>query len=245
MTATRDAPFLSVVIPVYRGENVIESTIDAVERHAVRRGWTIEVVVAVSGHADRSRELAERAAATHGNVVVLDTTDRFGKGGAVSAGMLVARGDVCCFIDADNGASFDQVDRALPLLDEYDVVIGSRYVVGGDPGRRTFARTLVSRGGNLLMKLLLRLPYEDTRAPLKVFRREAAKDLFGASRLAGFGFDSEVLFIARTRGYRVYELPVAWEPFAESTVNVRVEVVRSILELVQIRWNALRGRYGR
>jgi dolichyl-phosphate beta-glucosyltransferase len=243
MTTSDDEPFLSVVIPVYRGENVIASTIDAVERHAKDRGWPIEVVVAVSGYEDRSQELARTAAATYGNVVVLDTTDRFGKGGAVKAGMVVARGRVCCFIDADNGAPFDQIDRALPLLEENDLVIGSRYVPGGDPGRRSFARTVVSRGGNLLMKALLRLPYEDTRAPLKVFRREAAKDLFSVSRLAGFGFDSEILFVAHARGYRVYELPIVWQPFAETTVDVRVEVVRSMVELLQIRWNALRGRY--
>jgi len=235
--------FLSVVIPVYRGEKVIEGTIDAVERHAARRGWEIEILVAASGHEDRSQELAERAAAVHGNVVVLDTTADFGKGGAVRAGMAVARGHACCFIDADNGVSFDQIDKALPLLDDYDLVIGSRYVTGGEAGRRSLARRLVSRGGNLLMKVLLRLPYEDTRAPLKVFRRDAAKHLFASSRLPGFGFDSEILFIARRCGYRIFELPVTWQPFDESTVNVRVEVLRSMFELFQVRWNALVGRY--
>jgi dolichyl-phosphate beta-glucosyltransferase len=236
-------PFLSVVVPVYRGENVIGPTIEAVERHASRRRWEIEVIVAATGSGDRTREIVREAVAAYGNVVLLDATAQFGKGGAVKAGMAVARGEICCFIDADNAVSFDQIDRALPLLGRYDIVIGSRYVPGGDPGRRSVARTVVSRGGNVLMQLVLGLPYADTRAPLKVFRRDAAKRLFGACRLLGFGFDSEVLFLAGRFGYTVNELPVRWNPFEESTVDIRVEVVRSLFELLQIRWNWLRGRY--
>jgi glycosyltransferase involved in cell wall biosynthesis len=237
-------PFLSVVIPVYRGEKVIRQTIEAVERHASRRGWEIEIIVAVSESGDRTRELAEAAMATYSNVVVLDATAQFGKGGAVKSGMAVARGKICCFIDADNAVSFEQIDRALPRLGRYDIVIGSRYVTGGDPGRRSMARTAVSRGGNLLMQLVLGMPYADTRAPLKLFRKDVAKRLFAASRLRGFGFDSEILFLAGRFGYTVDELPVRWAPFEESTVDIRVEVVRSLWELLQIRWNWLRGRYG-
>lgn len=236
-------PFLSVVIPAYRSEKVIGSTIEAVEQHANQRRWEIEVIVAASGSGDRTRDIAQEAAVSYGNVVVLDTTEQFGKGGAVKAGMAAARGEICSFIDADNGVSFEQIDRALPLLGRYDIVIGSRYLPGGDPGRRSILRTLVSRGGNLLMQLALGLPYADTRAPLKVFRRDVAKRLFGASQLRGFGFDSEVLFLAGRLGYTVYELPVTWHPLEETTVNVRVEVVRSLLELLQVRWNWVRGRY--
>jgi dolichyl-phosphate beta-glucosyltransferase len=238
-----ETPFLSVIIPVYRGEKVIQSTIDAVQSHARERGWDIEIVVGASDGGDRTLDLGREAAAKYDNVVLLDTTGQSGKGGAVKAGMIVARGEVCCFIDADNAVSFDQIDRALPLLDRYDIVIGSRYVLGGDPGRRRLSRTLVSRGGNLLMKLVLGLPHADTRAPLKLFRREVAKRLFAVSRLRGFGFDSEVLFLARRFGYTVYELPVTWKPFPESTVNIRVQVLRSVAELVEIRWGWLRGRY--
>jgi dolichyl-phosphate beta-glucosyltransferase len=241
--AGADRPFLSVVIPVYRGEKVIRSTIDAVERHARERRWDVEIVVAASDGGDRTLECAREVATNYDNVVVLDTTAQFGKGGAVKAGMMVARGEACCFIDADNAVSFDQIGRGLPLLERHDIVIGSRYVPGGDPGRRRLSRTVVSRGGNLLMKLALGLPYADTRAPLKIFRGEVAKRLFAASRLRGFGFDSEILFLARRFGYSTYELPVSWQPFDESTVNIRVEVLRSFAELIEIRWNWLRGRY--
>jgi len=237
-------PFLSVVIPVYRGEKVISSTIEAIERHASERQWEIEIILATSEGGDRTLELGREAVARYDNVHLLDTTAQFGKGGAVKAGMMAARGDVCAFIDADNAAPFEQIEKGLPLLGRYDIVIGSRYVPGGDPGRRRLSRTVVSRAGNLAIKLVLGLPYADTRAPLKIFRGEVAKRLFAASRLRGFGFDSEVLFLAKRFGYSVAELPVSWQPFEESTVNVRVEVFRSVAELIQVRWNWLRGRYG-
>ena len=243
MSAAAGETFLSVVIPAYRGERVLRGTIDAVEAHAAARGWEIEVIVAASGGRDATWVVAQDAADAYADVVVLDTSAQFGKGGAIKAGMAVARGRFCCFVDADNGVSFDQVDAALPLLATYDVVIGSRYVAGGDAGRRSIARTVVSRGGNLLMKLVLGLAYADTRAPLKVFRRDVAKRLFAASRLRGFGFDTEILFLAGRLGYSVRELPVTWKAFDETTVDVRVEVFRSLFELVQIRWYALRGLY--
>lgn len=243
MNAGDGEPFLSVVIPVYRGERVLRGTIDAVEAHAASRGWEIEVIVAASGGRDATWAVAQEAAETYPNVVVLNASAEFGKGGAIKAGMEVTRGRLCCFVDADNGVSFDQIDAMLPLLATYDVVIGSRYVAGGDAGRRSVARTVVSRGGNLLMKLVLGLGYADTRAPLKAYRRDVAKRLFAASRLRGFGFDTEILYLAGRLGYLVREVPVTWNAFEETTVDVRVEVFRSLFELLQIRWYALRGLY--
>lgn len=236
-------PYLSVIIPVFRGESVIRRTIDAVEAHAKTHGWDIEIVVAVSRSGDRTEDVVAVAASDYANVRVLDTTAQFGKGGAVKMGMAVAQGDICCFIDADNAVSFDQVDRLLPHLNDSDVVIGSRYVAGGDPGKRSLVRTILSRGGNLLMRVVLDLHYADTRAPLKIFRREVAKRLFGRARLCGFGFDSEVLFLADRYGYTVREVAVTYEPLEESTVRVPSAAVRSILELLEVRWNWLRGRY--
>jgi dolichyl-phosphate beta-glucosyltransferase len=242
-STTRSPPFLSVVVPVFEGARVIRSTIDEVQRHAGRRGWDLEIIVAECRSRDRTAEVVAQAAREYANVTVLDASARPGKGGAVKMGMAVAQGEVRCFIDADNAVSFDQIDSTLPLLGAYDVVIGSRYTMGGDPGKRPLRRTLVSRGGNILMRLALGLRYADTRAPLKVFRAEAAERLFGQLRLRGFGFDSELLFLADRYGLRVAEMPVSFRPFEESTVRIRTEVFKSILELLQVRWNWFRGRY--
>jgi dolichyl-phosphate beta-glucosyltransferase len=241
----RERPFLSVVVPAYRAGAVLRPTIDAVERHAVTRRWELEVIVVTSGGDERTSAIAREAARDYQDVVVLDARANVGKGGALKLGMRAARGTVCCFIDADNAVPFDQIDVALPLLDDSDVAIASRYMVGAEPGKRRLARRVLSRGGNLLIKLLLGLPYTDTRAPLKVFRSDAAKELFERIRLRGFGFDSELLFLAGRYGYRVTEFPVRFHEDGESTVRVPTAAVSSIIELLQVRWYWLRGRYRR
>jgi dolichyl-phosphate beta-glucosyltransferase len=237
------APDISVVVPVFEGEHVIRETIDAVESYAVRKGWEIEVVIGFSEGRDRTGEILEQALTEYDNIAVVDTTAAHGKGGAVQGAMALTRGKVRCFIDADSGVSFDQIDAGLDLLDEYDIAIGSRYRQGGSAGRRTLPRRILSRGGNLLIRLILGLRFTDTRAPLKVYRGAVADHLFPALRLQGFGFDSELLFLAERLGYRTVEFPVRWESGGQSTVSVPRDAVSSILELLQVRWHWLRGTY--
>lgn len=238
-----DDPFLSVVIPVFEGEHVVRATIEAVQAHAALRGWPIEIVVGYARGNDRTGEILDEACSDFDNVSMVDTTDHFGKGGAVRGAMARTRGSVRCFIDADSGVSFDQVDRALELIADYDIVIGSRYVPGGSPGRRSLGRIMLSRGGNLLMRTFLRLPFADTRAPLKVYRGDVADRLFPMLRLDGFGFDTELLFLARKLDLRVLEFPVRWESGDETTVRIHLDAVRSLLELLEIKWQWVRGGY--
>jgi dolichyl-phosphate beta-glucosyltransferase len=240
-----DEPFLSVVIPVFEGEEVIRGTVEAVKSHAAERGWAIEIVVGFSDGRDGTRRLLEELTREHSELSVVETTAQFGKGGAVRGAMAQTRGRARCFIDADNGASFDQVDRGLELLEEHDIAVGSRYVAGGSAGRRTLSRALLSRGGNVLMRIVLGLRGTDTRAPLKVYRGGAADRLFPLLRLNGFGFDSELLFLARKLGYRTVEFPVRWESGERTSVRVPRDAFRSVLELFQIRWNWQVGTYGR
>ena len=159
--------------------------------------------------------------------------------------MAEAQGEYRCFIDADNGVSFEQIDGAFQLIDQYDIVIGSRYVEGGEHGKRALSRTIMSRGGNLLFRLILGLDYTDTRAPMKLYRGSVADALFPTLRLGGFGFDTELLFLAKRRGFTVREYPVTWDPGDESTANFRRDAIVSILELFQVRWYWLTGRYRR
>jgi glycosyltransferase involved in cell wall biosynthesis len=212
-----DDPFLSVVIPVFEGEHVVRATIEAVQAHAALRRWPIEIVVGYARGNDRTCEILDEACSDYENVSMVDTTDHFGKGGAVRGAMGRTRGSVRCFVDADSGVPFDQVDRALELVADYDIVIGSRYVPGGSPGRR-------SRGGNLL-------------------RGDVTDRLFPMLRLDGFGIDTELLFLARKLDLRVLEFPVRWESGDETTVKIHHDAVRSLLELLEIKWHWVRGGY--
>src|SRR4029453_15929441 len=125
--------------------------------------------------------------------------------------------------------------------DRCDIVIGSRYTEGGSHGRRPLSKTIMSRGGNALFRLILGLDYTDTRAPMKLYRAHVAEELFPRLRLTGFGFDTELLFLARKLGYGVREYPVSWTEGATSIVSFRRDAVVSIIELFQVRWYWLTG----
>jgi dolichyl-phosphate beta-glucosyltransferase len=236
------SPYLTVAFSAYRAERFIRTTLEAVSRHVAEKGWEAEILPVV----ERTKPVAELVvdfARQHPEVRPIVIDHLAGKGWAIQRAMAEARGDYCCFIDADNGVFFAQIDRAFELIDRYDIVIGSRYMKGGGHGKRALLKTMLSRGGNVLFKVILGLNFTDTRAPMKLYRGEVAADLFPRLRLPGFGFDTELLFLAKRLGYTVREYPVTWEPGDETTVSFRRDAIRSILELFQVRWYWLTGRY--
>jgi dolichyl-phosphate beta-glucosyltransferase len=239
-----DAPSLSVVISAYGSASFIWSTLEAVTRHLAERDWDAEVLPVVDRN-ELVAVLVDDFASKHPVVRPVFIDNAAGKGRAIQQGMAKARGEYRCFIDADNGVSFGQIDGAFELIDRYDIVIGSRYMEGGVHGKRTLSKTIMSRGGNLLFRLILGLDYTDTRAPMKLYRGSVADALFPKLRLRGFGFDTELLFLAKRLGFTVREYPVSWNAGDESTVNFRRDAIVSILELFQVRWYWLTGRYRR
>jgi len=237
-------PYLTVVFSAYRAESFIRTTLEAVSHHVAEKGWKAEILPVV-GRREPVADLVFDFARRHPEVRPIVIDQAAGKGRAIQRAMAEARGDYRCFIDADNAVSFEQIDGAFELIDRYDILIGSRYMKGGSPGKRVLSKTIMSRGGNVLFKLILGLDYADTRAPMKLYRAEAAADLFPRLRLPGFGFDTELLFLAKRLGYKVQEYPVTWEPGDETTVKLRRDAILSILELFQVRWYWLTGRYRR
>jgi len=236
--------FLSVIIPVHNEENRIGTTLDAVAKHLKDKKYDAEVIVVNANSTDKTAEIVSSKKDKFSHLHLLGGHKSInGKGMAIRIGMLAAQGKYCCFIDADNGAPFEQIDKLLNKKDEYDIVIGSRYVEGGQAGKRNIIRSVISRGGNFLFWLLLGLNYKDTRCPLKLFSRKAALKIFSVQKLEGFGFDTEILVLARKFNYTVLEMPVKWYEVGESKVNAVSDSIKSMLEIFQIRWYLLSGAY--
>lgn len=236
---------LSVIIAARNEELRLPPTLEAVARHIEEQGMDAEVIVVDAGSTDATAAVAESFRPRFADLSVLaveDTGIRCNKGLAIRRGMLAATGDVRCFIDADNGAPFSQVDRLLGALEGADVVIGSRYVPGGDPGRRSMTRMFVSRAGNLIFRLFLGVTQRDTHCPLKLFRAAAADALFSRSLIDGLGFDAEVLAIAPRLGLRVAEVPVTWRAVEGSKVGWAT-IGESLHEVRVIRRNLASGAY--
>ncbi len=168
-----------------------------------------------------------------------------GKADAIALGAAQSTTDKVLFIDGDLAYSLDHLDAIESALDRAPIAIGSRAVAGGVKSRRLL-RGLSGGSYNLLMRLVLGLPFRDTQAGLKGFRRDAARLLFARRRRTGFGFDAELLFIAKRLKLAVIEVPAAVSA-DHSALGSNVRIVRDSLGmslgLIQIRIDALRGRY--
>jgi dolichyl-phosphate beta-glucosyltransferase len=238
--------YLSIIIPGRNEEKRIAKTLDAVAEHLSKKDYNAEIIFVDGGSTDKTIEVVQSKKNEFIKLHVIEEgksmSKHGGKGIAVKLGMIAAIGKYKCFIDADNGAPFEQIDKLFEYIDEYDVVIGSRYIEGNKQTERSLLRTIISRGGSLFFKVLIGENLKDTRCPLKLFRGDVAQKLFHFQKLRGFGFDTEIFAIARKYKYTVKEVPVEFHDVAGSTVTM-MDTLKSFWEGFQIRWFLWNGSY--
>jgi hypothetical protein len=152
--------------------------------------------------------------------------------------------EIVLFTDADLSAPIEEADKLLSKMNEYDVAIGSRAVNRAlievhESKFREFAGTVFNR----IVRIILRLPYVDTQCGFKAFRREKCKIIFEQQIIERFGFDPELLYLARHYGLRTAEVAVRWSHSPATKINMWRDSVQMFLDVLVIRWNAIRGRY--
>lgn len=243
MTIERDRPYLSIIIPAYNEERRLPGTLQAIMEYLARQDYPAEVIVVENGSTDRTADVVREFAREHPNVRLLTSSPR-GKGLAVKTGMLAARGAYCFLCDADLSMPIEELAKFLPpVLDGYEVAIGSREAPGARRYGEPAYRHLMGRAFNWLVKLLAVPGLEDTQAGFKCFTADVAQDVFRRQTMHGFGFDVEILFIARKRGYRIVEVPIQWYYKAESRVEPVRDTFRMFKDVLKVRWNDLRRVY--
>jgi glycosyltransferase involved in cell wall biosynthesis len=169
-----------------------------------------------------------------------------GKGYSVRNGMLQAAGEIALFFDADLATPTSEIVKVIEPIarDEYDVVFGSRALDRSLIGtHQSFARELIGRAGNLIQFMFTGLKFKDTQCGFKAFRRVAAQSVFRLQRIDGFGFDPEILFIAKKQGWRLLEIPVRWNHVEGSKVDPILSPLKALMEVSTISWNNLVGKY--
>ena len=160
--------------------------------------------------------------------------------------MLEATGDWVLFTDADLSAPIEELDKLIAAAPRgtRSVAIGSRALDRSLIAvHQSFFRENAGRVFNLLMRLVTGLPFQDTQCGFKLFEAAAAREVFRRQRLERFGFDVEVLFIARQLGYAAVEVPVRWSHSEGTKVSMFRDSVAMFLDLLRVRWNQLRGKY--
>lgn len=234
---------VSVVIPAFNEERRLGATLVTVTEYLREQPWDWEVRVVDDGSADGTVVVAEAAASEEWRIVVQREPHR-GKGGAVKAGLLAAKGEYRFICDADLSMPIAEIVRFLPpQAAAFDVAIGSREGLRarrvGEPAYRHVAGRLFNLGVQTLV-----LPgIEDSQCGFKMFTAGAVRSIFPKVSVDGWAFDVEVLAIARAQGLRVLELPIEWHYRAESRLNMLRDGWQMLRELIRIRLRAVRGAY--
>ena len=192
------------------------------------------------GSTDATAQVARDA-----GVRVIPNPGNRGKGYSVKHGMLEAKGEWALFTDADLSSPIGEVEKLWSSLEggRAQVAVGSRAVDRSLVGvHQPILREAVGRVFNAAMRLVTGLPFKDTQCGFKLFQTSAGREVFSRQQLDGFGFDVEVLFIAKHLGYKSVEVPVRWDNVEGTKVSLLLGFV-AFLDLLKVRRNALQGKY--
>lgn len=232
----REQPSISVVVPAYNEENRLNDTLPVMFTYLREHFPHFELLIVDDGSTDRTPAIVREFAQQHPEVRLISYQPNQGKGHAVRTGILESRGEWVLFSDADLATPIEELPNLSAKLHEgYDIAIASRAVRGAKlVVRQPWYREFAGRSFNLMVQLLAVPGIHDTQCGFKLFRREAAHEIFSRCEENGFGFDIEVLHVALRLGYRIAEVPVHWMHREGSKVRLLRDAVRMFLALLRI-----------
>jgi dolichyl-phosphate beta-glucosyltransferase len=235
--ASMESPQLTVVIPAYNEEALIESTTRDIAGYLDRLGLVFEIIIVDDGSADRTIEIARRLSEEIPGVRPVSYSRNMGKGHAVRTGMLEAAGERVLFTDADNSTPIDELPALMSALDDgCGVAIGSRAVRGSVRTiHQPYYRELGGKIINLFIQFFAVPGIRDTQCGFKLFTKDAARQVFSRGVIDDFSFDVEALFLARRLGFKIAELPVHWANRGESSVRPFRDGARILTDIIRIR----------
>jgi len=238
--------YLSVVIPAYNEEKRIANTVMEIRNYLARQGFSFEIIVVNDGSKDKTAEVVEEMCDSIPNLHLIDNEKNQGKGGVVKQGMLAAHGEYRLYVDADNAIKIDHLEDFWLYKKDYDVVIGSIEVKGSVKkeeyvGFSKIYRNILGKLSKYLVRVLTVWEIHDTQRAFKLFKAEVAEKIFSKQTIMRWGFDIEVLVIAKKLGYKIKELPVKWEnPPGRVTF---LSYLNTLRELFIIKFNSISGKY--
>ncbi len=240
-------PKYSFIIPAYNETARLGSTLDRVLSYLAGQGWDAEVLVVNDGSRDSTADLVRDWAQGHPELRLIENPGNKGKGYSVRNGMLNAKGEVLVFTDADLSAPIPEAVKLFSAIDAgCDIAIGSRWLAPEtQTHRQSLLRQLYGRLFNLALRILLGLNFKDTQCGFKAFTRSAAQTIFPQQKIERWGFDPELLYLARRAGLKVQEVPVAWAHVDGTRLSPLRDGIRMFGEVLKIRWYAITGKYSK
>lgn len=229
---------LSIIIPARNAAAEITKTLDEyIVFFTSKYGQDFEIVVVPNNCSDNTADVVKAYCDRYPMLKSKVINESIGKGGAVIEGFGLAKGDVVSFVDADGATGPEELFKLVRQVSEHQqVVIGSRWIAGSRILiKQSLMRRVVSRGFNLLVRLLFRLPFKDTQCGVKVFTQQALADVVRELETTKFAFDVELLYKLKKKGYSILEVPTVWGNKPRSTLNLWTAVPEMFIALVKVR----------
>ncbi len=230
--------YLSVIIPAFNEEKKIANDVEVLYAHLKSKNYDAEVIVVDDGSGDKTFEVVKSLEPKYKNLKAVRYEKNRGKGHAVRTGVLQSRGEYVLFVDAGSGTPYMYVDTGLQLLQNgVDVAIGSRALNKSNiVKKQPKYRIIGSKIFMFLVHFFLQFPpIKDTQCGFKMFKKEAAQQIFRKNKIDGYAFDIETLLNAQRLGYKIKDFPITWRNDSDSRLNPFVEAFRVTQELIKIK----------
>lgn len=247
-------PFLSVVIPSYNEMgNIRRNVLDQVYNYLKQQSYDWEVVLTDDGSSDGTTAALHQFAKKDARIRVVENIHA-GKAPTVTSGMLAAKGQWRLFTDFDQSTPLAEVEKLLEYTKKgYQVIIGSREMVGAQRDEEPFYRRLMGRGFNLIVQMFAVPGILDTQCGFKLFSAEATETLFNKLYIYGSqkerkdaytgAFDVELLYLATKMNYKIQEVPITWYHNKTERVSPVKDSIRMFIDILRMRLARIRGKY--
>lgn len=247
-----DKIHLSVIIPAYNEEKRISATLLDIDRYLSKQKYpstrsgqtTYEIIVVSDGSKDNTAQVVNKTGELVKNLRLIDNKENHGKGWVTKQGMLEAKGEYRIYVDADNAISIDQIENFWPYTKEYDVIIGSIEVKGSKIEEHAgWYRRIFGVVAKYIIRIIAGLwEIHDSQRAFKLFPEKVANDVFSRQTIYRWGFDIEILVLAKKLGYKIKELPITWVNAEGSKVTLS-SYIKTFGELLKIKYNLMTNRY--
>ena len=236
---------ISVIIPAYNEESRLPEYLDSILEYFKDIEVIPEIIVVDDGSTDSTSAVVNTYSISHQNVNLIRLPYNRGKGFSVRTGMLAARNSLRLFADADGATPIKEVERLMGAIKNgADVAIGSRALHNDEClVKGSFHRKVMGAIFNVIVRTMAVKGIFDTQCGFKLFTKESAESVFPLQRINDFGFDVEILYLSRQRGFKIAEVPVNWKDVKSSKVKLFRDSFRMFVDIIKVRVNDLCGAY--
>ena len=228
---------ISVIVPAYNEENRIVKSLIEIDNYLKDKFNTYEIIVIDDGSLDGTKRVVEGLKKDVPNLKIISNTKNTGKGYSVKKGVLSSRGELILFTDADLSTPIEELEKLKKeLKNGFDIVIASRASkMSRVLKRQNIVREYMGKVFNFFVRLIVVKDFRDTQCGFKLFRRDAAMDIFERQKINGFSFDVEIIYLAKKLGYKIKDAPVAWINSPQSKVKMFSSSLDMLFDVLRMR----------